>query len=120
MTEIEIDMEAAIEACVEDFHMRAFADPVLSRLFLGTVPNIPEHLRTVCDFWSHALLMTGRYAGSPFPAHLDLALEAEHFERWISLFREAAQRTLPAQVAETAVAKAEQILANWLDPKVYN
>jgi hemoglobin len=115
MEEPLIDMEAAIEAFVEDFHIRVFGDPVLSRLFLGVVPNIPEHLRMVCDFWSHALLVSGRHPGSPFPAHLDLPLEAEHFERWIALFREAARGALPAEAAETAVAKAEHILANWLD-----
>jgi len=118
MEEAPVDIEAAIEACVEDFHMRAFGDPVLSRLFLGVVPNIPEHLRMVCDFWSHALLATGRYPGSPFPAHLNLSLDAEHFERWIALFREAARQTLPASIAATAIAKAEQTLAGWLDAKV--
>jgi hemoglobin len=119
MQDSPIDMEAAIEACVEDFHMRAFGDPLLSRLFVEVVPNIPEHLRMVCDFWSHALLATGRYPGSPFPAHLNLPLQAEHFQRWIDLFREAAQRTLPAAVAETAIAKAERTLADWLDAKVF-
>jgi hemoglobin len=119
MEEGPIDMEAAIEACVEDFHMRAFGDPLLCRLFLGVVPNIPEHLRTVCDFWSHALLETGRYPGSPFPAHLNLSLGPEHFERWIFLFREAALRTLPQDVAAAAIAKAEQTLAAWLDAKAY-
>jgi hemoglobin len=108
MEERPIDMEAAIEACVEEFHTRAFGDPVLSRLFIEAVPNIPEHLRMVSDFWSHALLDSGRYPGSLNKAHLTLGLEPEHFERWIAHFRDAARRTLPEAVADAAIAKAEQ------------
>jgi hemoglobin len=110
MEERPIDLEAAIEACVEQFHMRAFGDPILSRMFIETVPNIPEHLRIVCDFWSHTLLATGRYPGSPDRVHLDLPLEPKHFERWICHFSEAARLTLPAPYADAAIAKAEQTM----------
>ena len=106
----EVDLEAAIEACVEEFYARAFADPMFARMFHEAIPNIPDHLRIVCDFWSHALLGTGRYPGSPYPAHTHLAIEPEHFERWLGHFRDAAERTLPEEYASTAIRKAEHMM----------
>jgi hemoglobin len=111
MEELPLDMEAVIEACIEQFHMRAYGDPVLSRLFVEAVPNVAEHLRRVCDFWSHVLLDSGRYAGAPFSAHASLALEPEHLERWMAHFHEAVRGTLPEGYAEAALGKADQILA---------
>jgi hemoglobin len=111
MEELPLDMEAVIESCVEEFHMRAYGDPVLSRLFVEAVPNVAEHLRRVCDFWSHVLLASGRYSGSPYSAHAGLALAPEHLDRWMAHFRDAVRRTMPEGYAEQAVAKADQILS---------
>jgi hemoglobin len=111
MEELPLDMEAVIESCVEEFHMRAYGDPVLGRMFVEAVPNVAEHLRRVCDFWSHVLLASGRYSGAPYSAHAGLALEPEHLDRWMGHFREAVRRTMPEDYAERAIAKADQILA---------
>src|SRR3546814_14957613 len=60
------------------------------------------HLAKMCDFWSSVLLMTGRYAGRPMPAHVRIdtgddgksgaGLDATHFARWSGLFKSAARR----------------------------
>jgi hemoglobin len=111
MQELPLDIEAAIESCVEDFHIRAYGDPVLAPLFGQGVTNLPEHLRGVGDFWRQVLLDSGSHPGSPYAAHMDLPLEPEHFDRWLSYFRESAERTLPKDMAAAAVAKAEQVVA---------
>lgn len=110
MESSEIDLEAAIEACVEEFYMRAFNDPMFARMFHTAIHDIPDHLRVVRDFWSHALLGSGRYPGSPYAAHDNLTLEPEHFDRWLSHFREAAQLTLPPDYAAKAIKKAEHMM----------
>jgi hemoglobin len=111
MQEPPLDIEAAIESCVEDFHIRAYGDPVLAGLFGRGVTNLPEHLRGVSDFWRQVLLDSGPHPGSPYAVHMDLPLEPEHFDRWMSCFRESAGRTLPQGLATAAVAKAEQVIA---------
>jgi hemoglobin len=111
MQELPLDIEAAIESCVEDFHVRAYGDPVLARLFGRGVTNLPEHLRGVADFWCQVLLDSGSHPSSPYAAHVDLPLGPEHFDRWMSCFRESAERTLPKGLAAAAVAKAEQVIA---------
>jgi len=67
------------------------------------------HFQVVADFWSHALLGTTRYARSPFPIHINLPIERQHFEQWLTLFRQAASETLPADAAVQAVARAEHM-----------
>jgi hemoglobin len=104
-----VDLEIAIERCVEVFYARAIGHPQLGPMFVKAIPNLPEHLRIVRDFWSHALLGTSRYLSSPYNAHTHLPIDFEHFEQWLSLFAEAARETLPAEYAEKAVAKAEHM-----------
>jgi hemoglobin len=40
---------------------------------------------------------------------VNLPLEPEHFERWLSLFDETAKAALPAEYAAKAIAKARHM-----------
>jgi hemoglobin len=41
----------------------------------------------MADFWSAALLRTGRYSGRPVEQHRAIAnLTEAHFDRWVELF----------------------------------
>lgn len=101
--------EAAIERLVRLFYERGLEDDVLGPLFRGAIHDFEDHFRIVADFWSHALYGTTRYRGRPFPSHLNLPIEPEHFGRWLILFRAAAAETLPALEAGQAIARAEHM-----------
>ena len=73
------------------------------------IPDLPDHLAVIRDFWSNALLGTGRYHGAAYQAHARLPIEVEHFDRWLSLFSEAARETLPSSYADRAIAKAKHM-----------
>lgn len=102
-------VEDAIKSCVAEFYAKARQDPLLGPIFNGTVQDWDGHLRIISNFWSKALLATDRYSGSPFPLHMNLPVEPEHFERWLALFEETARATLPAEYAAKSIAKARHM-----------
>ena len=102
------------------FYERARNHALLSRVFAVSVADWERRLAKCQDFWSRALLGTERYSGFPFPVHMQLPVEPEHFSRWLALFEETATETLgPAahprapssQLNSAAVALAQQTRA---------
>lgn len=79
--------EPLIRSVVETFYGRVRHDPLLGPIFESAVADWPEHFDKLSDFWSSLTLMTGRYKGNPFEAHLPLPrLGDEHFATWLRLF----------------------------------
>lgn len=103
------EIEAAIIDCVRRFYEKGVADPLLSPVFAAAISDLASHLTVVSNFWSHALLGTDRYQGTPFGAHVNLPIEPEHFKRWLELFVETAQETMPAPIADQAIARARHM-----------
>jgi hemoglobin len=90
-----------IRDVVEEFYRRARRDDRLGPVFESHVDSWDVHLARMVDFWSAALLRTGRYSGRPVERHRAIeGLGLEHFDRWIALF-EATVRDLcaPAEAA---------------------
>ena len=101
--------EGEIAALVLEFYTAARADALLAPIFSKTVNDWDSHLVLVQDFWSHVLLGTTRYKGHPFPIHMHLPIEPEHFDRWLALFLVAADATLPEKAAARAKARAKHM-----------
>ncbi len=103
------EIEAAIETCVRNFYARGRNDDLLGPVFNSTVRDWERHLKRIHDFWSRTLLGTARYLGHPYPVHMHLTVEPEHFVRWFALFEETARETLDANLAEKAIARARHM-----------
>lgn len=104
------DPEDAIEAMVRRFYDYALADDLLGPMFRKTIGDLEEHYRIVQDFWSHALLGTDRYnRGTPYVHHTHLQVEEEHFDRWMAAFEQAVEDTLPADLADLALKRAQHM-----------
>jgi hemoglobin len=99
--------ESMIADLVHRFYARARADPAIGPLFERFVVDWDAHEALIQDFWSHALLRTGRYKGLPYLAHVNRSIRPEHFEQWLAPFREVAHDVLPAPAAQQAVQRAE-------------
>ena len=102
--------EESIAALVDTFYSRVRQDETLGPVFERVVGDAWEpHLEKMRAFWSSLALASGRYKGNPMMAHLMLMprIGAEHFERWLALWRQTATELLPQQAAAKFVRKAE-------------
>src|SRR6187401_3638854 len=76
--------EDQIRAVVVEFYRRARRDHRLGPIFEAHIREWDWHLVRMTDFWSAALLRTGRYSGSPVEQHRAISgLSRGHFDRWV-------------------------------------
>lgn len=104
--------EESIHALVHGFYDTARKDDLIGPIFAREVvaDQWPVHLDKMCAFWSSLLLKTRRYQGHPLRPHLRIPeLSDEHFRRWLSLFRQTAERVFSAEDAVVATAAATKI-----------
>lgn len=106
-------VEAAIEKCVRRFYDGAFADPLLGPV-MSSIGDFDTHVGIVSDFWSHVLLGTNRYQGPAYPAHVNLPIRPEHFDRWLAIFADAAAAELTPVHAEQALEKARHMAKSFM------
>jgi hemoglobin len=102
--------EKLVRAVVESFYTKVRRDKLLGPIFEAAVSDWPEHFDRLSAFWSSLTLMSGRYKGNPFEAHLPLpVLGDEHFATWLRLFDETlAELCTPAQ-AEVFRVRARRV-----------
>ncbi len=103
--------EEMIRALVHGFYARVRQDPAIGPIFNDAIGEAWDaHLAKLCDFWSSVMLHTGRFQGRPMATHMRLkGVQPEHFERWLTLFRQAAREICPAESADLFIDRAETI-----------
>lgn len=101
--------EAMIEALVRGFYGKIRTDPVLGPVFGAAIADWEPHLRKMMDFWSSVALLTHRYEGRPLPAHVRFDVGPEHFDRWLTLFRETTAEVCAPEAAAFFQDRAESI-----------
>jgi hemoglobin len=105
--------ESEISTLVDTFYAKVRLDSEIGPIFNAIVDDWPHHLALLKNFWSTVLLTTGRYKGDPMMRHLQLPLDPDHFERWLTLFAETATEVLPPAVAATVIDKSQRIAENF-------
>jgi len=103
--------EALIEKLVRTFYEKIRADEDLGPIFAGVITGDWEpHLQKMFAFWSSLTMLTGRYKGQPMVAHMKLKMvQPQHFDKWLSLFRETANDICPPPTAAIFIDKAERV-----------
>jgi len=102
--------EDQIHAVVVEFYRRARRDDRLGPVFEAHVQGWDEHLARMTDFWSAALLRTGRYSGRPVERHHGIeGLAAGHFDRWIELFEATVRDLCSPREAEAFLVRARRM-----------
>lgn len=101
--------EAMIDRLVRTFYAKVREDAVLGPVFSERIADWEPHLVRMGEFWSSVALMTGIYHGRPMEKHLPLPVDARHFDRWLQLFRVAAQEVCPPTAAAHFIERAERI-----------
>ena len=105
--------EAAIRACVRGFYDLAKVDDLLGPVFNKVIRDWDGHLKTMDDFWSGALLGTKRYSAAPFPPHVKLDMNQDHFDRWRDLWVASAEKFLPEPLRSKALSIGEHMAHCW-------
>lgn len=100
---------ASIDRLVATFYGRAREDAVIGPVFAKAVKNWDHHIARIGEFWSSVVLKTGNYDGRPLPPHLALALQGEHFDRWLMLFEQTAREVFPPEAAVIFIDRARRI-----------
>ena len=100
---------AMIDLLVRTFYGKVRQDEVLAPVFDEKISDWEPHLVRMGEFWSSVALMSGVYHGRPMQKHLPLPVDARHFDRWLQLFRQAAQEVCPPVAAAHFIERAERI-----------
>jgi len=119
-TEAEAVTEEDISKLVREFYARAFANETLRGILEGAIHDWPTHHQAVENFWSNTLLQTDRYQGNMFALHAALPLRLEHFDIWLTLFRQTARDVLPATAAKRVINRAENVAKRFKSGMFHN
>ena len=102
--------EESLFRLVTTFYERVRQDPEIGPIFNKAVHDWPSHLETLTSFWHAVMLTSGRYKGNPVAAHLRHGdIRAEHFDRWLALWRGTTNELMAPADAEALQNKAERI-----------
>lgn len=98
---------AAIEELVHTFYGQVRGDAVLGPIFARRIDAWPPHLARMVAFWRSVLrsepAFTASLRGNPRALHARIEeLELAHFDRWLGLFDETAERVWAADPAPAA------------------
>lgn len=108
--------EALVAHVLDVFYAKVRRDPELAPVFEKIIGDRwPEHMARIESFWRMALRLSRGYHGPDFmPAHLRHdAIRASQLERWLALFEETVEETVPvdlrAQFLRIARVMAENL-----------
>jgi hemoglobin len=97
--------EAALALLVDRFYEKVRRDPLLGPVFNAAIDDWDGHKRLLVSFWSSVALRSNSYRGNPMGVHRAVpGIAAEHFERWLALWRE----TTPEVLDPTAAARMNE------------
>ena len=103
-----------IEKLVNAFYKKVIDDDLIGIFFTKIVElKWDVHLPVMYDFWESMLFGTGKYKGNPMIKHIEIhkkkRMEAEHFDRWLEVWKSTVRQNFSGEKADMAVMKAEQV-----------
>jgi hemoglobin len=101
--------ETQIAALVDRFYEKVRIDPLIGPVFNAAVHDWDAHKRTLTSFWCNVALRANTYRGNPMAAHRMQPIRAEHFVRWLTLWRETTGEVLDEAGAKQMIEYADRI-----------
>ncbi|WP_405496639.1 group III truncated hemoglobin [Nocardia sp. NBC_00511] len=103
-----------LEALLRRFYVAAFTDSLIGPYFTEIArTDLEIHIPRITDFWERALFRTAEYRRNAFAPHAKLhaaiPMRADHFGRWVQLWRAAVDGRYAGPNAERAKAVGERI-----------
>lgn len=111
----DLSHRSELESLLDAFYAKVRVDPLIGPKF-NEVAKVDweEHLPKIYNFWDTLLFGAENYRGRPFPPHVPLDLEPEHFQRWLQLFFETVDERHQGFKADEAKTRAFNIGRNFL------
>jgi hemoglobin len=105
-----------IETLVNTFYEKVKIDSTIGHFFTEVVKvNWDIHLPRMYDFWDNILFHTGAYIGNPMQRHRHIhqqqAIENEHFDYWVQLFKTTVDELFEGENATLIKTRAASIAA---------
>lgn len=110
----DIQNRADIEFLIEAFYKRVIIDDLIGYFFTKVIKlDWDKHIPVMYDFWETILLGNIKYKGNPMLKHIELnkkeTLNAEHFDRWLSHWKNTINENFVGVKANEAIQRAKQI-----------
>src|SRR6185436_7693251 len=104
------------------FYDKVKKDEVIGFIFATIIgDDWSHHLPVMYNFWNMVVFSQPGYAGNPTRKHVEIdgkiALEKEHFDRWLVLWNETLDFLFEGPNADVAKNKA-MLMANLINMKV--
>lgn len=116
----DIETLEDIQLMVDTFYGKVRQDDLLGDIFEAVVQGRWEkHLNKMYSFWQTVLLEERSYFGRPFPPHMVLPIEKQHFDRWLALFEETVQTLFEGEKALEARWRAGKMAEMFLAKLTY-
>ena len=118
----DISNEEDIGNLVDAFYDKVKQDEVIGHIFHKVIgEDWSHHLPIMYRFWSTILLNKEGYKGNVMQKHIDLdkqvRLEKEHYDRWLSLWKETVDDLFEGEKAGEAKNRAS-LMINLISMKV--
>lgn len=110
----EIENLEDIQHLVNSFYTLVQKDPLIGDIFITKITDWPMHLEKMYRFWQTILLEVHTYTGSPFPPHAKMPLTTQHFDRWLTIWKENIDLYFEGAKAEEAKMRGERMAAMFL------
>ena len=111
----QIESRDEIQTLVHEFYAKVRKDALIGPIFEDVAKvDWDEHLPKLVNFWSDLLLGEDTYRGRPFPPHIPLNLQAQHFERWLTLFLQTVDENFYGLKADEVKKRALGIARNFM------
>lgn len=103
-----------IETIIKAFYSRLLPDPIIGFFFTDIARiDLPTHIPKIASFWEFHLFGVRGYRGNVYEVHRDLhvqaAMTADHFHRWVFMLRQSVDELFAGPVAELMKTRAAMI-----------
>ncbi len=110
----DIQTRDDLAALMKCFYQKLLSDNSISYLFTDVARiKLPEHLPVLVDFWDMILFQSDTYRKNVMQLHLGLhalsPMSDDHFETWLSYFRQTVDEMFAGEKAELAKQRAISI-----------
>lgn len=105
----DIRTEKDVILLVERFYEKVLQDPLLSPFF--RLQDFNKHHSRMVHFWSFVLLDRPGYTTNVTEKHTGMRLNKQHYDRWVTLFRETVDELFAGEKA--ALAKQRSFVMGW-------
>jgi hemoglobin len=110
----DITGSSDVKLLVDAFYKQVLVDPIIGHFFTEVAPiNIETHMPIMYSFWENVLFYTGEYKRNPMAKHVEMSkkspLKQEHFDQWLSMWKNTVDDLFIGEKANEAKSKADQI-----------